>query len=1043
MYLILVSFLFLFAAILVLNSAGPSRKVVYLVLFGSISAMLLYGFFYVANYFTGNGIDEAVIFHLKAGLGGAGIKEYLGLIIATIVYVLVVSVFSFKVFKRINESSNSRLRKRKILYVVTAFFMVASFVTNPAIKDIYNLTSFAVAGESYSTSEEFPKEFISDSPLIKNKKNIVYIYLESLEATYLDEDIFPGLMPNIKALQQSATTFSNIKQVTHTGWTIAGMTASQCGIPLFSPSHRNSQGLDEFLPEANCLGDILKRNDYHLSYMAGADLSFAGKGNFYQTHSFDSVKGKKQLSQNLKNIENMSGWGLYDDSLFSMLKDEYSRLSKNEKPFGLFSLTLDTHNPNGHISQFCERIHYKDGSNPILNSVHCADVLVNNLVEYIKENPGKNETIIAISSDHYAMKNTAWNDLNKGKRRNLFMVIEPASPEKGKTINKRGSMLDVAPTLLSFLDTPIDGLGFGRNLNADVPSLVEKKKSIDAYLNEHQNVVKYLWSYPKLNNGIHYSLEVKDRLLLGDREVSLPAIFKLNDDANVDEIIFDNYGLKKLGDYMEEMDIGQGFIWADRCKLIYAFARSEKIGESDKDKWCISSGTTGASDLSSWELTDNMTISHTDIKSSLSSNDLSEASHMGRVTGISNILKYGVGKLDTLSVSPESNMVGSVVVRSAGFSRGESYVEQNGKRVKLKRGLTLVGLTDTYAPIKLSHVDSCAAQVVDHATLEDTGSFATVMNNYSESFDTFLVIGHDSVVCNGDRNLLNATLSDIEIKKWSRIGYRQPYIGIISSKGKNKELIGEKEEALVLNVESFTEHVESVEKSMLGHIERIAHAGGGYNGKTYTNSIDALNENKSYYSLFEIDFSWTSDNELVCIHDWKHSFERTFGISTESPVSYNEFVQLVSKGSGMGNCTLSSLALWLENNPGKKIVTDVKEKNIDALRLIAERHPDLKSRFIPQIYWPEEYKMVSELGFDSIIWTLYRFGGDIEDILNHLETMDLYALTMPRGKADAGLAELALKKRGVRSYVHTINSKEAYLHYLDRGVSEIYTDWLH
>ncbi|OOF13202.1 hypothetical protein BZG79_08415 [Salinivibrio sp. MA427] len=109
----------------------------------------------------------------------------------------------------------------------------------------------------------------------------------------------------------------------------------------------------------------------------------------------------------------------------------------------------------------------------------------------------------------------------------------------------------------------------------------------------------------------------------------------------------------------------------------------------------------------------------------------------------------------------------------------------------------------------------------------------------------------------------------------------------------------------------------------------------------------------------------------------------------------------------MGNCTLSSLALWLENNPGKKIVTDVKEKNIDALRLIAERYPELKSRFIPQIYWPEEYKMVSELGFDNIIWTLYRFGGDIEDILNHLEKMDLYALTMPRGKADAGLAELA------------------------------------
>jgi Phosphoglycerol transferase and related proteins, alkaline phosphatase superfamily len=783
--------------------------------FGSISAMLLYGFFYVANYFTGNGIDEAVIFHLKAGVGGAGIKEYLGLIIATTVYVVVVSTLGFKIFKRININENSSLylRRRSIFYAISAFFMVASFMTNPAIRDIYRLTSFAVAGEVYSTSEEFPNEFISNSPLIKNKKNIVYIYLESLEATYLDEELFPDLMPNIKALQQSATTFSDIKQVTHTGWTIAGMTASQCGIPLFSPSHRNSQGLDEFLPEANCLGDILKRNNYHLSYMAGADLSFAGKGDFYQTHSFDSIKGKKELSQNLKNIENMSGWGLYDDSLFSMLKDEYSRLSKSKKPFGLFTLTLDTHNPNGHTSQLCKNINYKDGSNPILNSVHCADVLVNDLVEYIKENPGENETIIAISSDHYAMKNTAWDDLNKGKRRNLFMVIEPASQKKGKAIDKRGSMLDIAPTLLSFLDTPVDGLGFGRNLNADVPSLVEKKKSIDAYLNAHQNVVKYLWSYPKLDNGIHYSLEDKDRLLLGDREVSLPAIFKLNDDANVDEIIFDNYGLKKLGDYMEEMNIGQGFIWADRCTLIHAFARSKKIDKSDKDKWCLSSGTTGASDISAWDLSDNIKISHTEIKNSLSSNDLNKASHKDRVTGMSNILKYGVAQIDTLSVSTARNMVGNVVVRSAGFGSGESYIEQNGTRVKLKRGLTLVGLKDTYKPIKLSHVDSCAEQVVDHATLEDTGHFATVINDYSESFDTFLVIGHDSVVCNDERNLLNATLSDADINQWNSVGYRQPYIGIISNKGKNKELIGEKEDALIFNIEKFTERVESVEKT--------------------------------------------------------------------------------------------------------------------------------------------------------------------------------------------------------------------------------------
>src|SRR5687767_5898467 len=34
----------------------------------------------------------------------------------------------------------------------------------------------------------------------------------------------------------------------------------------------------------------------------------------------------------------------------------------------------------------------------------------------------------------------------------------------------------------------------------------------------------------------------------------------------------------------------------------------------------------------------------------------------------------------------------------------------------------------------------------------------------------------------------------------------------------------------------------------------IAHAGGGYAGETYTNSIEALDANAAAYELFEIDF---------------------------------------------------------------------------------------------------------------------------------------------------------------------------------------------
>ena len=75
--------------------------------------------------------------------------------------------------------------------------------------------------------------------------------------------------------------------------------------------------------------------------------------------------------------------------------------------------------------------------------------------------------------------------------------------------------------------------------------------------------------------------------------------------------------------------------------------------------------------------------------------------------------------------------------------------------------------------------------------------------------------------------------------------------------------------------------------------KRIAHAGGGYRGDTYTNSFEALNENISNgFEYFELDFSFTRDYELVCIHDWSHSFKRSFGFKMNTKPNLEEFVDL-------------------------------------------------------------------------------------------------------------------------------------------------------
>jgi len=53
--------------------------------------------------------------------------------------------------------------------------------------------------------------------------------------------------------------------------------------------------MNNFMPDAVCLGDILKSQGYHLEFMGGANNEFAGKGLFYKTMVLSALKVKRSL----------------------------------------------------------------------------------------------------------------------------------------------------------------------------------------------------------------------------------------------------------------------------------------------------------------------------------------------------------------------------------------------------------------------------------------------------------------------------------------------------------------------------------------------------------------------------------------------------------------------------------------------------------------------------------------------------------------------------------------------------------------------------
>ena len=224
----------------------------------------------------------------------------------------------------------------------------------------------------------------------------------------------------------------------------------------------------------------------------------------------------------------------------------------------------------------------------------------------------------------------------------------------------------------------------------------------------------------------------------------------------------------------------------------------------------------------------------------------------------------------------------------------------------------------------------------------------------------------------------------------------------------------------------------SLENALINNIlPRVAHSGGGFGNKTYTNSIDALEANKKKFLLFELDFFVTEDNKVVCEHD-----------NNENLKSFEKFEKYINENELYKQCTYISLKKWLKDNPEKIIVTDFKNRNIDGLTFLSKNFKDYKIRFIPQIYHPNEYQKVKKLGFKNIIWTLYKYGNSNETVILFANKMKLFAVTMSPPRARSGLA-ISLKEKNIKTYVHTINSmREYYKYYKIYEVDQIYTDWI-
>ena len=224
----------------------------------------------------------------------------------------------------------------------------------------------------------------------------------------------------------------------------------------------------------------------------------------------------------------------------------------------------------------------------------------------------------------------------------------------------------------------------------------------------------------------------------------------------------------------------------------------------------------------------------------------------------------------------------------------------------------------------------------------------------------------------------------------------------------------------------------------------VLHAGGVTpEGRTGTNSLEALDYSYARgYRVMELDFNWTRDDKLVCVHDW----DAYYTALDQDGVSSQDFEAARSTTYGFTSMTLDSLVPWLADHPDVEIVTDLKERSLEGAALIARDYPDQLDRFWFQIYHPEDYDAVAALGYPHILLSLYQMSWeekqDVDHILDFANTHPLTGLVVGTDlieKLDAPVT--CFLRLHAPLFVHTVNDPEVQRQLLYLGAAGIYSDY--
>lgn len=494
-------------------------------LFAALSAAAISASIWSLDTFAGLTPDQMLI-NLNSDTGGTSeevmITMFQGPVLTTAMVAVLFALFAFssrKITYTLGKEPKVVLSGlgRRITALILSIAMLSGGimfgVEKLSLKKLYT----AYADNSTYIEENFADPKTVNMSFPEKKRNLIHIYLESMENSYFSKELGgymdTNLMPDLEKLSKEGYNFSDRPEgqfggnphSTGANWSIASMVNMASGMPMKVPAGRNQYGTaNNFLPGARTIGDILKEQGYNQTVMFGADASFGGLQYLFEEHGDYKIMDAKYARDNgLVAPDYHVWWGYEDDKLYEFAKDEITRLANEDKPFYFVMETADTHFPDGYLSKNAETPFDKQYSNVIFYSQ--AETV--KFVRWIQSQPFYENTTIVINGDHLSMDQNFFKDFDPAYRRTCFnLVLNPTpnctSAKADRFNNREWATFDMLPTMLASIGVQIEGdkLGIGTNLFSETPTLFERdgtdfvNEELEKRSNFYNNNILVDWS---------------------------------------------------------------------------------------------------------------------------------------------------------------------------------------------------------------------------------------------------------------------------------------------------------------------------------------------------------------------------------------------------------------------------------------------------------------------------------------------------------------------------------------------------------------------